>query len=105
MLNGTIREGTTPIHSFEVEIDTSLIKEVKIIYSQRGKEILVKRTEDCVIEDGEITTRFTQDDTFLFGADTFVSIQLRVLTTGGDALRSDTIMVGVDKCLDDEVLV
>ena len=105
MLNGTIREGTTPIHSFEVEIDTSLIKEVKIIYSQKEKEILTKRTEDCTIEEGKIVTRLTPEDIFLFEASTLVSIQLRVLTKGGEAIISDLMMDGVGKCLDDEVLV
>lgn len=97
--------GTTPTHTFEVDTDTSLIKEVKIIYSQKDKEILVKRTEDCTIEDGVISTKLSQEDTFLFEGNTIVTIQVRVLTMGGDALTSDLIMTGVGKCLDDEVLV
>ena len=97
--------GTTPTHIFNVDIDTSLIKEVKIIYSQKEKEILTKRTEDCTIEEGKIVTRLTQEDTFLFEASTLVSIQLRVLTKGGEAIISDLMMDGVGKCLDDEVLV
>ncbi len=98
-------KGTTPTHTFVVDIDTSLIKEVKIIYSQRDKEILAKRTQDCTIESGTISTRLSQEDTFLFESNTLVTIQVRVLTMGGDALISDLIMTGVGKCLDDEVLV
>lgn len=98
-------KGTTPTHTFEVNIDTSLIKEVKIIYCQRDKEILVKRTEDCNIGDKEISTRLSQEDTFLFDGNTFATVQLRVLTQGDDALISDPIIVSVGKCLDDEVLV
>lgn len=98
-------KGTTPIHTFNVDIDTSLIKEVKIIYSQKDKEILVKRTEDCTIDSGTISTRLSQEDTFLFESNTLVTIQVRVLTMSGDALISDLIMTGVGKCLDDEVLV
>lgn len=97
-------KGTTPTHTFEVDIDTDVIKEVKIIYSQRDKEVLVKRTDECTIESGLISTRLSQEDTFLFESNTIVSIQVRVLTTGGDALLSDLIMTSVGKCLDDEVL-
>ena len=97
--------GTTPTHIFEVPIDTSLIKEIKIIYSQKDREVLVKRTGDCTIEVGKITTRLSQEDTFLFECNTLVTIQLRVLTTGGDALISDLMMTSVGKCLDNEVLV
>lgn len=98
-------KGTTPTHSFEVPLDTSLIKEVKITYSQRDKEILVKRTGDCTIGEGVISTRLSQEDTFLFDGNVTATIQLRVLTTGGDALMAEPIMMAVGKCLDDEVLV
>lgn len=98
-------KGTTPTHTFNVPLDYSSIKTVKIIYSQRDKEVLVKRTEDCTIESGKISTKLTQDDTFKFECNTIVTIQIRVLTTDGDALASDLIMVNVGKCLDDEVLV
>lgn len=98
-------KGTTPTHTFEVAIDTSFIKEVKITYSQRDEEILVKRTEDCEISEGVITTRLSQEDTFLFEGNMIVTIQLRVLTLGGDALIAEPIMMAVGKCLDDEVLI
>lgn len=97
--------GTTPTHIFNVDIDTSLVKEVKITYSQRDKEILVKRTADCTIEEGKIITKLSQEDTFLFEYNTIVTIQVRVLTLGGEVLSSELIMASVGKCLDDEVLV
>ena len=98
-------KGTTPTHTFNIPIDTSLIKEVKITYSQKDKEILVKRTNDCTIDKGTITTRLSQEDTFLFESNNIVTIQLRVLTLGGDAMIADPIMIAVGKCLDYEVLV
>lgn len=97
-------KGSTPTHIFDVSIDTSLIKEVKITYSQRDKEILVKRTEECTIGDGQIVTRLSQQDTFLFEGNMIVTIQVRVLTLGGDALIAEPIMMAVGKCLDNEVL-
>ena len=97
-------KGTTPTHTFEVNIDTSLIKEVKIIYCQRDREILVKRTDECTLGDNEISTKLSQEDTFLFDDNTFATVQLRVLTIDEEALITDPIMVSVGKCLDEEVL-
>ncbi len=97
-------KGTTPTHRFNVPIDTSIIKEIKITYSQRDKEILVKRTEDCTISEGLITTKLSQEDTFRFEGNMIVTIQMRILTLGGDALIAEPIMMAVGKCLDDEVL-
>jgi hypothetical protein len=98
-------KGTTPTHTFEVPLDTSLIKTVKITYSQRDVEVLVKRTEDCTLGDGTISTKLSQEDTFLFEGGTLVTIQLRILTVSGDALVAEPMMMSVGNCLDDEVLV
>lgn len=98
-------KGTTPTHSFKVSIDTSLVKEVKITYTQKDREVLVKRTDECTIGEGVITTRLTQEDTFLFEEAVLVTVQLRILTISGDALASPPLMMSVGKCLDDEVLV
>ena len=97
-------KGTTPTHTFEVDIDTSLIKEVKITYSQNDREVLIKKTCDCTIKNGIITTQLSQENTFLFECLTPVTIQVRVLTLGGEALTSDLIKEPVGKCLDAEVL-
>jgi hypothetical protein len=99
-------QGTTPLHTYEIDdLDTTLIKTIKITYTQNEKEILVKRTEDCTITPGKISTKLSQEDTFLFDGDSLVTIQLRILTHEGDALRTDSIILSVDECLDNEVLV
>lgn len=96
--------GTTPTHTFEVNIDTSLIKEVKIAYYQDDIEVLVKRTEDCTMQDNIITTQLSQEDTFLFTGNMSASIYIRVLTHTGEALITEPIFMAVRKCVDDEVL-
>lgn len=97
-------KGGTPTHIFNVAIDISLIKDVKITYSQDSKVILTKKTDECQIHDGEIRTRLSQEDTFLFDGSKFVNIQLRVLTHEGDVLPSKIFTKSVAECLDDEVL-
>ena len=99
-----MRKGTTPTHVFEIDFDTAKIKTIKITYLQRDQEILVKRTEDCVIEEGRIYTKLSQEDTFMFEGDCLVTIQLRILTMSGDALAAEPVVVSVKECLDEEVL-
>lgn len=97
--------GTTPTHTFELEKDIGPIKTIKITYSQKDKEILVKRTADCTIGDGIISTRLSQEDTFLFEENSTATIKLRILTAEGDAVSAETIIICVGECYDKEVLV
>lgn len=97
--------GTTPQHTFEVDIDTSLIKEVKITYSQHNKPLVEKKTSDCEISSGKIVTKLTQEETFRFDYTRYVNVQLRILTKDGACLATTVTSVPVDKCLDNEVLV
>ena len=97
--------GTTPTHNFDVDIDTAIIKELKITYSQKDIEVLSKKMRDCTILQNRIVTRLSQEDTFLFECNQVVNIQMRVLTTSGDVLISEIMRMSVGRCLDDEVLV
>ena len=98
--------GTTPTHTFEIptEIEKSLIKTVKIVYSQNNKVVFIKETEDCEIEEGKITVRLTQEETLACKFEPFVSIQIRILTHNDDALASNVMVDIVQRSLDDEVI-
>lgn len=97
--------GTTPTHIFRLPFDTSLIDEVRIIYSQNDEQILVKETVDCNLDGNTISVTLTQEDTFKFDCKKCVQIQVRVLTAGGEALASKIKHINVEKCLDNEVIV
>ena len=97
-------QGTTPTHTFNSPFDTSMVKEVKILYAQDDVKVLEKNTGDCKLAGQSISVTLTQEDTFLFDYKKAVEIQLRVLTLGGEALTSVPEKVGVSKCLDNEVL-
>jgi hypothetical protein len=98
-------KGTTPTHTFNLPFDSSLIKEIRIIYSQKGKVVLKKATDECTIEGITVKTKLSQEDTFQFKGNVPVSIILRVLTQGNDAIRSLPIVRSVAELCDDEVLV
>ena len=99
-----MRIGTTPTHRFELPFSADLIADVEITYKQSGKEILKKHKEDCTIDGKAVSTRLSQDDTFLFSDVMNVEIQIRVLTTGDDVVASPVYVVSAEKCLSDEVL-
>lgn len=97
--------GTTPEHKFTIPFDTALVDKVKIIYAQDDVVVFEKETADCVLDGMTVTTRLTQEDTLKLDHKKAVQIQLRILTTGGQALASIIEKVGVSQLLDDEVLV
>ena len=97
-------KGTTPTHTFNIPFDTSLIDEVRVVYSQNDTPLLTKTTEDCIMVEQTISVTLTQEDTFLFDNKP-VDIQLRVLTKAGEALASVPERVGIVRCLEDGVVI
>ena len=97
--------GTTPTHTFKkIPVMASDIKAIKITYKQGEEVVLTKRKADCTIEDGIISTKLTQEDTFLFKDGELVEIQLRILDKTENVTGTFVKRVSVEECLDDEVL-
>lgn len=96
--------GTTPTHIFKLPFEKDVIKAIRIIYAQNNQIVLVKNTEDCVLENGTATVKLTQEDTLSFDSSKSVEIQVRVLTAGEDALVSNIKCISVERCLDKDVI-
>ena len=111
-----ITRGTTPYHSFVLPLKTEDISQVYITYLQNNEVILDKSTSDVEIADieneyenasmnepledfipsCELTVHLTQEDTLKFhfypAAEKNVAVvQIRVLTTEGEAYASEPI--------------
>ena len=97
--------GTTPTHIFTLPFDTDLIQSVKITYAHDGEAVLVKYAQHCAMEGNMIMLKLTQEETLLFQNNWLVDIQLRVLMSNGDALRSKVYHCFSGVLLDDEVMV
>lgn len=97
--------GTTPTHIFTVPFDTSIIKEVRVIYKQGNQKVLCKGNTDVEMDEQTISLKLTQEDTLKLKHGQNVKIQLRILTNDGEAMTSAIIVDSVQECLDDEVLV
>lgn len=99
-----MRRGTTPTHTFQLPVDVSTLKEVKIIYAQSNKEVLTKYKENCAADGTSVSVTLSQEETLKFSACSPCQIQVRALTLDGMALASDIITIKVDPILDGGVL-
>ena len=103
---------TTPKHMFIFDTDPSVYERILITYAQNGEIIIEKGKDDLTVE--EITDsgvqkynawfRLTQEEANKFSA-RMVAVQVRVLTTSGEALASEQMSFRVEDVLNDEVLV
>ena len=100
----TMRQGTTPTHTFMMPFETSNISKVQIVYAQDDEEVLRKETDECNFDGRNVSVTLTQEETFLFDIKKNVQIQIRVLTEAADALASNIMSLSVHRCLDDGVL-
>lgn len=97
--------GTTPTHTFKLPFDTSIVKEVMVIYAQNEKEVFHKDTFDCELNGKEIIVTLSQEDTLKFNHRQNVQIQVRVLTDDDVALASQIKEITIQNCLNSEVLI
>lgn len=99
-----IIRGTTSTHTFTLPIDSSLCAKVRAIYSQDNEPVIKIEDDRFVHADNVVSCKLTQKETLSLDRKKHCDIQLRVLTTGGDAMACDIIKNTVGRCLDDEVL-
>ena len=97
--------GTTPTHTFTFSVDLSDVKDFVITYVQKGKIVLEKKKDDCMISGSTISVTLTQQETLKFDDHTsMVEIQAKVLMTGGTVLASNIFNTYVSRILNEEVL-
>lgn len=125
-----IVRGTTPYHSFILPLLKENIARVQVTYLQNDKIILDKTDEDITIDDivdlyenasmGEelteeerrscqLTIHLTQEDTLAFSfypaaKKNVAVVQIRVLTTDGEAYASNPVTERIFGVLHDGVL-
>lgn len=123
-----IVRGTTPYHTFIVPMDPEQLSEVYVTYMQNNEVVIDKTTADITIEpveeelenasmeepteftiSSQITLHLTQEDTLKFkfypAAERNIAVvQMRVLTTDGEAYASNPIHERVFGVLKDGVI-
>ena len=99
-----MKRATTPTHRFTLPVDASLIRRFLLTYTQNGKVVLEKRETDMAVEGNEWRIKLTQEEANLFDSSSLAHAQIRILTTGGDAMASQEYAIYVGRVLNDEVL-
>lgn len=99
-----MRRGTTPTHTFTLPFSVDVIDKIRVIYAQSEIVKFIKKKSDVQLNGNKVVVKLTQQDTFKLNCKLKTDIQLRVLTTSGDALTSDIYTLSTKRCLDDEVL-
>ena len=123
-----IVRGTTPYHSFIIPLEPEKISKIYVTYLQNNEVILDKSTTDITIDpveeelenasmeesteftiSSQITLHLTQEDTLKFhfypAAERNIAvIQVRLLTTDGEAYASDPVHERIFGVLKDGVI-
>jgi len=97
--------GTTPTLTFTLPMAVSTLTEYWVTVSQHYDNIRIdKDSSDCTASGSTITVTLTQEETLRLVPDKPVYIQLRVLTSGGDAMASEAFKATVADVLREEVI-
>lgn len=99
-----VRPGTTPIISFYLPFEVDLVAELWFTMVQRGVEVFTKELDDMEIEGSKIIVKMTQEETLKLASGQKVEIQVRIRTTGDDAIASQVETVDVDRILKNGVI-
>ena len=96
--------GATTTDSFTLPVDASLISDLSIDYSQNGDVLFSKSMEDCQLEGMAGTVELTQEDTLKFANGRSASVQIVLVTLGGEVIPSNPVTFAVGTRLNREVL-
>ena len=103
-----MRRGTTPPQKFTLPVEIPQGSLVRVIYAQKqGEEkkvLFVKTGNDVQVSGKVVSTKLTQEETFMMDDTKMVFIQLRVLTPDGDAPGFQVLTVKPKECLEDVVM-
>jgi hypothetical protein len=97
--------GTTPTLTFNLPMAVSTLSEYWVTVSQHYDNIRIDRDKTTLTASGSsIVANLTQEETLRLVPDKPVFIQLRVLTSGGDAKASEIFKTMVNDALREEVI-
>lgn len=97
-----MRRGSTPVNTFDVDIDLTGAT-VYVSYEQHGKVVIEKTGEDLTITEDKIVLQLSQEETLAF-APGEVKIQLRYVFPNGTADASNIISTTAERILKDGVI-
>lgn len=96
--------GTTPTFEFTLPMLTDEIAAGYITFAQDGSVVIDKDLADCTCAGSTVTLHLTQEETLKLSQNTSTELQMRVRTTGGEALATRVYTVPTERILKDGVI-
>ena len=96
--------GATTTDSFVLPVDASKIKALSIDYSQNGSVLFSKSMDDCKLDGMTGTVELAQEDTLKFANARPGSVQIVLLTFGGEVIPSKPVTFQVGTRLNREAM-
>ena len=94
-----MRQWTTPINTFDVDIDLTECEVIFLTYTQHDETVFEKTKEDMTITENTVTVRLTQEETGLLDPSVEVEMQFRVKYADEFAPASNIMCTDVEKVL------
>ena len=96
-----MRRGTTPIITFNTDLDLSDMQELYVTFQQEKKTVIEKDKTEVVIDGSKIIVSLTQEDTLKFSLDPrdTVYVQIRVKLSNNIAMASNILKLRVKEVL------
>lgn len=99
-----MRQGTTPTHLFNVDVDLTTAVVIYITYEQGKRTIIEKTKEDITITENTLEVKLTQEETLAFSLSSRVDIQIRARFEDGSAVASNIMRATVEEILKEGVI-
>ena len=100
MADEVIARGTTPILTFDVDIDTTAINACYVTIL--GADEIEKTGQDVALDEGTISVALTQEDTLKLTG--LVKMQIRAVMNDGAVVASNIVEIYAQDVLKDEVI-
>ena len=94
-----MRQWTTPINTFDTDIDLTDAEVIFITYEQGGTTVLEKTIDDVTVTENAVSVKLTQEETGMFDDSLKVKMQIRAKFPDGTAVASNKMETCVGEVL------
>lgn len=96
--------GTTPTVVFTLPVDTAMLAEAWVTFSQNEVTVIDKELKDLVLAGNALIVKLTQEETLMLDHEMIVEMQIRVRSVDGEAVTSDIMRDTVERILKEGVI-
>ena len=88
-----MKRGTTPTHTFSVDVDLTSATAIYLTYKQGNQTIVERDNTEMTVTAESIQVKLTQEETLAFNSAANIQIQIRAVFSDGTAIASDILTV------------